>query len=180
MPAFTRTDDEHRKRDCLSVTSYIRPSGAYFARFRLRGKSEAHPLWALSDVSFQVSQGQTFALTGGSGAGKPTLLTIPSGITQPPNGTVKVYGRLASLLGAGTGFHPEFSGCDNIFEFSGADEFIHIPAKSSSSGMCVRPAFSVAAHMSEASFCSPTKPASRRRSRYRGILNLPATRSVRI
>lgn len=124
--------------------------------------------WALRDVSFQISQGQTLAIIGENGAGKSTLLKILSRITQPTTGTVKVYGRLASLLEVGTGFHPEFSGRDNIYlngamlglsrrevrarfdrivEFSGIEDFIDVPVKNYSSGMYVRLAFSVAAHL---------------------------------
>ena len=124
--------------------------------------------WALQDVSFQISQGQTLAIIGENGAGKSTLLKILSRITQPTTGSVKVYGRLASLLEIGTGFHPEFSGRDNVFlngamlglstkevrarfdqiiAFSGLEKFIDVPVKNYSSGMYVRLAFSVAAHL---------------------------------
>jgi lipopolysaccharide transport system ATP-binding protein len=124
--------------------------------------------WALRDVSFQVVQGQTLAVIGENGAGKSTMLKILSRITQPTNGWAKVYGRLATLLEVGTGFHPEFSGRDNIYlngtmlglsrkeirnrfekivEFSALEEFIDVPVKYYSSGMYVRLAFSVAAHL---------------------------------
>src|ERR1700730_2028871 len=124
--------------------------------------------WALRDISFQLSTGQTLGIIGENGAGKSTLLKILSRITQPTNGTVKVYGRLASLLEIGTGFHPEFSGRDNIYlngamlgltrkevrdrfdrivDFSGLERFIEVPVKNYSSGMYIRLAFSVAAHL---------------------------------
>jgi lipopolysaccharide transport system ATP-binding protein len=124
--------------------------------------------WALRDVSFEVPEGQTLAIIGENGAGKSTLLKVLSRITQPTTGTVKVYGRLASLLEVGTGFHPEFSGRDNIYlngamlglsrkevrdrfdrivDFSGLEQFIDMPVKNYSSGMYVRLAFSVAAHL---------------------------------
>ena len=124
--------------------------------------------WALRDISFQVSHGQTLGVIGENGAGKSTLLKIVSRITQPTTGSVKVYGRLASLLEIGTGFHPEFSGHDNIYlngamlglsrkevrlrfdrivEFSGLEKFIDVPVKNYSSGMYIRLAFSVAAHL---------------------------------
>jgi lipopolysaccharide transport system ATP-binding protein len=124
--------------------------------------------WALRDVSFQLSTGQTLGVIGENGAGKSTLLKILSRITQPTTGTVKVYRRLASLLEIGTGFHPEFSGRDNIYlngtmlgltrkevrdrfdrivEFSGLERFIEVPVKNYSSGMYIRLAFSVAAHL---------------------------------
>ena len=131
-------------------------------------KDSARDFWALRDVSFQIFQGQTLGIIGENGAGKSTLLKVLSRITQPTTGTVKVYGRLASLLEVGTGFHPEFSGRDNIYlngtmlglsrrevrdrfdqivEFSGLEKFIDVPVKNYSSGMYVRLAFSVAAHL---------------------------------
>ncbi|HYY26683.1 MAG TPA: ABC transporter ATP-binding protein, partial [Chthoniobacterales bacterium] len=111
---------------------------------------------------------QTLAIIGENGAGKSTLLKILSRITQPTKGVVRVYGRLASLLEVGTGFHPEFSGRDNIYlngtmlglsrkevrqrfdqivDFSGLEQFIDVPVKNYSSGMYMRLAFSVAAHL---------------------------------
>ena len=133
-----------------------------------REKDTAREFWALRDISFQIFQGQTLGIIGENGAGKSTLLKILSRITQPTTGTVKVYGRLASLLEVGTGFHPEFSGRDNVYlngamlglsrkevrrrfdqivEFSGLEQFIDVPVKNYSSGMYVRLAFSVAAHL---------------------------------
>jgi lipopolysaccharide transport system ATP-binding protein len=132
-------------------------------------KTNSHrDFWALRDVSFQLSTGQTLAIIGENGAGKSTLLKILSRITQPTTGSVKVYGRLASLLEVGTGFHPEFSGRDNIYlngamlglsrrevrerfdrivDFSGLAQFIDVPVKNYSSGSYIRLAFSVAAHL---------------------------------
>ncbi|HTD14705.1 MAG TPA: polysaccharide ABC transporter ATP-binding protein [Chthoniobacterales bacterium] len=131
-------------------------------------KASSRDFWALRDVSFRIIQGQTLGIIGENGAGKSTLLKILSRITQPTTGKVKVYGRLASLLEVGTGFHPEFSGRDNIYlngtmlglsrkevrkrfdqivEFSGLEQFIDVPVKNYSSGMYVRLAFSVAAHL---------------------------------
>ena len=124
--------------------------------------------WALRDVSFQLQQGQTLAIIGENGAGKSTLLKILSRITQPTMGKAKVFGRLASLLEVGAGFHPEFSGRDNIYlngtmlgfskkeirqkfdeivDFSGLEQFIDVPVKNYSSGMYIRLAFSVAANL---------------------------------
>jgi ABC-type polysaccharide/polyol phosphate transport system ATPase subunit len=124
--------------------------------------------WALREVSFRILQGQNLGIIGANGAGKSTLLKIISRITQPTTGTVKVYGRLASLLDVGTGFHPEFSGRDNVYlngtmlglsrkevrkrfdqivDFAGLEQFIDLPVKNYSSGMYVRLAFSVAAHL---------------------------------
>jgi lipopolysaccharide transport system ATP-binding protein len=133
-----------------------------------KDKTFTRDFWALRDVSFRIMQGQTLGMIGENGAGKSTLLKILSRITQPTTGTVKVFGRLASLLEVGTGFHPEFSGRDNIYlngtmlglsrkevrkrfdqivEFSGLEQFIDVPVKNYSSGMYVRLAFSVAAHL---------------------------------
>jgi lipopolysaccharide transport system ATP-binding protein len=144
------------------------------ASLLLRRKRTGSPLatrrefWALRDVSFAVYQGQTLAIIGENGAGKSTLLKILSRITQPTTGEVKVYGRLASLLEVGTGFHGDFSGRDNIYlngamlglsrkeirrrfdrivEFSELAEFIDVPVKHYSTGMYIRLAFSVAAHL---------------------------------
>jgi ABC-type polysaccharide/polyol phosphate transport system ATPase subunit len=132
------------------------------------GANSSRDLWALRDVSFQLSNGQTLGVIGENGAGKSTLLKILSRITRPTTGTVKVRGRLASLLEIGTGFHPEFSGRDNIYlngamlglsrreirdrfdrivDFSGMAQFIDVPIKNYSSGMYIRLAFSVAAHL---------------------------------
>jgi lipopolysaccharide transport system ATP-binding protein len=129
-------------------------------------RSTHHDFWALRDVSFQLHRGETLAIIGENGAGKSTLLKILSRITQPTIGKAMVYGRLASLLEVGAGFHPEFSGRDNIFlngtmlgfskeeirhrfdqivDFSGLEEFIGVPVKNYSNGMYIRLAFSIAA-----------------------------------
>jgi homopolymeric O-antigen transport system ATP-binding protein len=131
--------------------------------------SSRRDFWALRNVSFQLHQGQTLAIIGENGAGKSTLLKILSRITQPTIGKAMVYGRLASLLEVGGGFHPEFSGRDNIFlngtmlgfskkeigqrfdhivDFSGLGEFIDVPVKNYSNGMYIRLAFSIAANLS--------------------------------
>jgi lipopolysaccharide transport system ATP-binding protein len=125
-------------------------------------------IWALKDVSFNVKQGEVLGVIGRNGAGKSTLLKILSRITHPTSGIVSLNGRVASLLEVGTGFHPELTGRDNVFlngtilgmtkkeiekkfdqivEFSGVSKFIDTPVKFYSSGMRVRLAFSVAAHL---------------------------------
>jgi lipopolysaccharide transport system ATP-binding protein len=124
--------------------------------------------WALRDVSFQVNRGDCVALVGRNGAGKSTMLKILSRITEPTEGCVRLRGRVASLLEVGTGFHPELTGRENIFlngailgmkreeirrkfdqivEFSEIGRFLDTPVKRYSSGMYVRLAFAVAAHL---------------------------------
>src|SRR5579872_6565669 len=124
--------------------------------------------WALKDVSFEVTRGAVLGLIGANGAGKSTLLKVLSRITDPSTGQVTIRGRVASLLEVGTGFHPELTGRENIFlngtilgmrrseivarfdeivEFSGVERFLGTPVKRYSSGMQVRLAFAVAAHL---------------------------------
>jgi len=123
---------------------------------------------ALDDVSFQVQQGEALGIIGRNGAGKSTLLKILSRVTAPTSGVVKVKGRIGSLLEVGTGFHPELTGRENVYlngailgmkkaevarkfdeivDFSGVEKFIDTPVKRYSSGMYVRLAFAVAAHL---------------------------------
>jgi lipopolysaccharide transport system ATP-binding protein len=129
---------------------------------------EIEEFWALRDVSFEVKQGEILGIIGSNGAGKSTLLKILSRITEPTGGEVRIKGRVASLLEVGTGFHPELTGRENIFlngailgmtkaeirkkfdeivAFAGVDKFIDTPIKRYSSGMYVRLAFAVAAHL---------------------------------
>ncbi len=124
--------------------------------------------WALRDINFTVKQGETLGIIGRNGAGKSTLLKILSRITSPTEGKVSMKGRVASLLEVGTGFHPELTGRENVYlngailgmsrlevrgkfdeivEFSGLSDFIDTPVKRYSSGMYVRLAFAVAAHL---------------------------------
>ena len=124
--------------------------------------------WALQDVSFEVKAGEILGIIGRNGAGKSTLLKILSRVTGPTSGQIKIKGRIASLLEVGTGFHPELTGRENVFlngtilgmskaeirrkfdeivAFSEIDEFIDTPVKRYSSGMYVRLAFAVAAHL---------------------------------
>ncbi len=131
-------------------------------------KSADSQFWALQDVSFDVMPGQVVGIIGRNGAGKSTLLKILSRITEPTSGKVELYGRVGSLLEVGTGFHPELTGRENIFlngailgmrreeiakkfdeivDFAEVEEFLDTPVKRYSSGMYVRLAFAVAAHM---------------------------------
>lgn len=125
-------------------------------------------VWALKDISFDVQQGEVLGIIGKNGAGKSTLLKILSKTTLPTHGQIKMKGRIASLLEVGTGFHPDLTGRDNIFlngailgmskaeikskfdeivDFSGVERYIDTPVKRYSSGMYVRLAFAVAAHL---------------------------------
>jgi lipopolysaccharide transport system ATP-binding protein len=131
-------------------------------------KAESDFVWALKDIDFEVKKGETLGIIGRNGAGKSTLLKLLSRVTQPTTGSIKVNGRIASLLEVGTGFHPELTGRDNIFlngailgmrhseikkkfdeivAFSGVERYIDTPVKRYSSGMYVRLAFAVAAHL---------------------------------
>jgi len=124
--------------------------------------------WALKDVSFQVNRGEVIGVIGRNGAGKSTLLKVLSRITEPTEGRIEITGRVASLLEVGTGFHPELTGRENIFlngailgmtrpeirskfdeivAFSGIERFIDTPVKRYSTGMYVRLAFAVGAHL---------------------------------
>jgi lipopolysaccharide transport system ATP-binding protein len=145
---------------------------ALLARLRAanepRASGEEQDLWALRDISFEVQRGEVLGLIGRNGAGKSTLLKILSRITAPTRGRVDLYGRVGSLLEVGTGFHPELTGRENIFlsgailgmrrleiarkldeivDFAGVEKFLDTPVKRYSSGMYVRLAFAVAAHL---------------------------------
>lgn len=132
-------------------------------------RSDKETFWSLSDLSFDIEQGDVVGIIGRNGAGKSTLLKVLSQITEPTKGEINLYGRVGSLLEVGTGFHPELTGRENIFlngailgmrrreierqfdaivDFSGVEKFLDTPVKRYSSGMYVRLAFGVAAHLS--------------------------------
>ncbi|MGM9702021.1 MAG: ABC transporter ATP-binding protein [Prevotella sp.] len=131
-------------------------------------KGDSRFVWALKDISFSVEQGDVVGIIGKNGAGKSTLLKILSRVTSPTVGTIKVKGRIASLLEVGTGFHPEMTGRENIYmngsimgmtkaeitrkldeivDFAGVEKYLDTPVKRYSSGMIVRLGFAIAAHL---------------------------------
>ena len=133
-----------------------------------RTKSSTEEFWALNDISFDIQQGDRVGIIGRNGAGKSTLLKILSRITEPTKGEIRIKGRVASLLEVGTGFHPELTGRENVYlngailgmsrseikrkfdeivDFAEVEKFLDTPVKRYSSGMYVRLAFAVAAHL---------------------------------
>ena len=165
-----RIRHEHTTQSYVALRDVI--AQALSAPFRSRAARAAaatvEDFWALQDVSFEVREGDVLGIIGGNGAGKSTLLKILSRITEPTRGRVVLHGRAASLLEVGTGFHPELSGRDNIYlngailgmsraeitrkfdeivAFAGTEQFLDTPVKRYSSGMYVRLAFAVAAHL---------------------------------
>ncbi len=150
-----------------SIRNSTRARSVGWPEFPFLGKKPKE-LWALRDVSFEVAEGESLGIIGNNGAGKSTILKLLSGITSPTLGEIKVRGRLSALVEAGSGFHPELTGRENIFlngsmlgmtrseiarvvdsivEFAGVPEYIDAPVKRYSSGMYVRLGFSIAAHL---------------------------------
>jgi lipopolysaccharide transport system ATP-binding protein len=136
--------------------------------FRPGSMDESNSFWAVKDVSFEVNPGEAIGVIGKNGAGKSTLLKLLSRITEPTKGRIEIRGRMGSLLEVGTGFHPELTGRENVYmngailgmtrreiqskfnqivEFSEVGKFLDTPVKRYSSGMFVRLAFGVAAHL---------------------------------
>lgn len=160
---------EYRIGKCESYRSLRDTLAEAFHRpFRRSAREQVENFWALKDVSFEVKQGEVIGIIGRNGAGKSTLLKILSRITEPTKGYADIYGRIASLLEVGTGFHPELTGRENIYlngailgmkkteiqrhfddivAFAEVGKFLDTPVKHYSSGMHVRLGFSVAVHL---------------------------------
>lgn len=171
-----QTEESFAKAVARTITSPVKNYRKYRSLYDFSDLDFDNPdsnvnpniLWALRNVSFEVPKGQVVGIIGRNGAGKSTLLKIMSRITPPARGRVEIYGRTSSLLEVGTGFHPELTGRENVYlngtilgmrkrevdqkfdeivDFSGVEKFLDTPVKRYSSGMRVRLAFAVAAHL---------------------------------
>jgi ABC-type polysaccharide/polyol phosphate transport system ATPase subunit len=156
------------KRYPLGAQYYVNLRESLSSAVKLRRGRDRRELWALRDVSFAVDEGEVVGVIGRNGAGKSTLLKILARVTRPTEGVARMRGRIGPLLEVGTGFHPELSGRENIYlngailgmrraeirrrfdeivSFAGVEKFLDMPIKRYSSGMFLRLAFSVAAHV---------------------------------
>src|ERR671918_1950463 len=162
----TRRHDTLRDQITDGLLSIFRSNGHISATGQRSASSDT--IWALKDVSFEIKHGEVVGFIGRNGAGKSTLLKVLSRITEPTSGRAEIYGRIGSLLEVGTGFHGELTGRENVYlngailgmkkseidkkfdemvAFSEVEQFIDTPVKRYSSGMQVRLAFAVAAHL---------------------------------
>src|SRR5437588_6731552 len=165
---FVGLSKQYRIGQMHSAIDTLRDHLVHGLRTLRTGRPPRERIWALDGVSFRVHEGDVLGIIGRNGAGTPTLLRTLSRITEPTRGHADVTGRVGSLLEVGTGFHPELTGRENVFlngailgmrrteitrkfdeivDFAGIEQFLDTPVKRYSSGMFVRLAFSVAAHL---------------------------------